>query len=158
METEKLLQEILEELIKYFTEPSVKIEITSDNTTYKANIAGLKNAAMLIGYHGETLHSLQHIFKALAFKRLGEMGINIVLDVDNYKKEHEDNILNLAERKVELLRKTKKIQILPPMPAYLRRIVHMHFVQEKFQDIQTESVGENDHRQVTLKLKSEEKA
>lgn len=156
METEKTLNEILEELLKYFSEPSAKVEITADGNTYKINISGLSSAAMLIGYHGETLHSLQHIFKSLAFRRLGDMEINLVLDVDNYKKEHEDSIIGFAERKVEILRKTKQIQILPPMPAYLRRLVHLHFVQDGFKDIQTESVGENDHRQVTLKLKNEE--
>lgn len=155
METEKILQETLDEILKYFAEPQIKTEIIVDGNTYKTNISGLSSAAMLIGYHGETLQALQHIYKALSFKKLGEREINIVLDVDNYKKEHEDNIISLAERKVELLRKNKGIQILPPMPAYLRRIIHLHFVQEKFNDIQTESVGENDHRQVTLKLKDE---
>ncbi len=153
MNIEDLLKETLAELLKFFSESDAQIDVTTDQNTYKINVSGLKNAAMLIGYHGENLHALQHIFKTIAHKKSDQHELSIILDIDNYKKEHENNIISLAERKVEILRKTKKIQILPPMPAYLRRIIHIHFVQDKFNDVQTESVGEFDHRQITLKLK-----
>lgn len=154
MDVENILKETLDEMLKFMSEPDVKIEITNDDNTYKVNVSGLKNSAILIGYHGENLYAFQHILKALAFKKIENKPMNIILDIDNYRKEHEDNIISFAERKVEILRKTRCVQILPPMPAYLRRLVHLHLAQEKFQDIATESIGDMEHRQVTLKLKN----
>jgi len=156
MDIENSLKEIIQDLLKFFSEKSAKIEITAETAekdAYRINISGLNSAAMLIGYHGENLRALQYIFRIIAVKKLNQQKLNIILDIDNYKKEYEDNIISFAERKAEILRKTKKIQILPPMPSYLRKIIHMHFIQDKFSDIQTESIGEYDNRQITLKLK-----
>ena len=78
----------------------------------------------------------------------------IVVDVDNYRKRQEDNVINLAERKVDMARKTTKMQVLPPMSPYFRRVVHLHLTKDQFDDVKTESIGDGDHRQVTICLDS----
>ncbi|HBB02797.1 MAG: jag protein, spoIIIJ-associated protein [Candidatus Peregrinibacteria bacterium GW2011_GWF2_38_29] len=147
---EDILRELLNKALRTFTG---KIEITEENETYRVNIISPEDSAVLIGYHGETLQALQHIYKTLIFRKFPDKKISLTLDIDNYKKAHEDSLIQLAERKVSLARKNNQTQIMPPMPAYMRRLIHMHLLQEQFSDIATESVGEGESRQVTIKLK-----
>jgi spoIIIJ-associated protein len=75
------------------------------------------------------------------------------LDVDSYRKRQEESVLALAMRKVEVARKTYQDQVLPPMSPYFRRVIHMALAKPEYQDIITESIGEGDHRSVTIKVK-----
>jgi len=152
MDIEKIINEILEQLLIKLEVPFEKITVereqSEDNDIYKINIEA-DDPSMLIGFHGETIHSLQHLLKIISWKKT-DAEFNIVLDVDNYKKRQEENVISMAKRKVDMARKTRKTQILPPMSAYFRRIVHLYLTHPEFEDIKTESIGDGDHRQVTI--------
>jgi spoIIIJ-associated protein len=155
MEISKVLQEILETILIKIEAPFDKIIIekegNGDDPLFKINIE-TEDPSMLIGFHGENIQALQHLLKVASWKQT-QKEFNILLDVDNYRKRQEENVINLAKRKVELLRKTKKTQILPPMSPYFRRVVHLYLAKEEYSDILTESIGDGDHRQVTIALK-----
>ena len=148
-----LIQETLEELLNRLSTPFRKIRVEKrDENTYRANIES-EEPSLLIGHHGENIYALQNILRTIIFKKNpGEY--NVILDVDDYRKRQEENVLKLAERKVEMARKTMQVQSLPPMSPYFRRIVHMHLTRPDFNDVVTESVGEGDHRHLTIKPKS----
>ncbi|MFC1655662.1 protein jag [Patescibacteria group bacterium] len=156
MEIDKSLKEILETLLIKIEAPFDKIHIdkekSGDNDLYRINIE-TEDPSMLIGFHGENIQALQHLLKVIAWKQTKE-DFNILLDVDNYRKRQEDNVINLAQRKVDMARKTKKTQVLPPMSPYFRRVVHMYLTEQDFKDIVTESIGDGDHRQVTIILQN----
>jgi spoIIIJ-associated protein len=147
-----LIQETLEELLNRLSTPFRKIRIEKrDETTFRANIES-EEPSLLIGHHGENIYALQNILRTIVFKKMpGEY--NVIVDVDDYRKRQEENVLKLAERKVEMARKTMQVQSLPPMSPYFRRIVHMHLTRSDFNDIETESIGEGDHRHLTIKPK-----
>ncbi len=149
---ETTIQELLEDLLKKLNTPFRRIRVEKkDNESFRANIES-EEPSLLIGYHGENIQALQTIFKILLFKK--EPGeYSIVLDVDDYRKRQEENVLKMAERKVENVRKTKHVQSLPPMSPYFRRLVHLHLTGENFKDIETESIGEGDLRYLTIKPK-----
>lgn len=153
---EDTLQETLAEILK-----NLHIEFRKFKVNIDKNAAGGKlyrididsdEAATLIGYHGETIYALQHLLKTLVWKKTSE-NVFIVLDVDSYRKRQEESVLALTMRKVETARKTFQDQTLPPMSPYFRRIVHLALAKPEFNDIATESVGEGDHRAVTIKVK-----
>lgn len=147
------IQEILEEILKKINTPFRRIRIEKkDNDTYRANIES-EEPSLLIGHHGENIHALQTILKTIFWKKFPENECNIVLDVDDYRKRQEENVIKLAERKAESVRKTSNVQSLPPMSAYFRRLIHMHLA-ANFKDIETESLGEGDFRYLTIKLKT----
>ena len=152
MDIEKAIKEILEHLLIRLEAPYEKVNIekekTEENEVYRVNIEA-EDPSMLIGFHGETIYSLQHLLKVLAWKKTGSE-FNIVLDVDDYRKRQEDNVISLAKRKVDMARKTQKTQVLPPMSPYFRRTVHLFLAQPEFSDIETQSIGDGDHRQVTI--------
>ncbi|MBU1446206.1 KH domain-containing protein [Patescibacteria group bacterium] len=152
MEIEKALKEILEGLLIKIEAPfdNVKIEkdSKSDMDMYHINI-DTEDPSMLIGFHGENIHALQHLLKVLAWRIIQE-DFNILLDVDNYRKRQEDNVIGLAQKKVDMVRQTKKTQVLPPMSAYFRRVIHLYLTKPEFGDVKTESIGDGDHRQITI--------
>lgn len=147
-----LIQETIEELLTKLNTPFRKVRIEKvDETTYRANIES-EEPSLLIGHHGENIHAIQNIVRLILWNKEPELKVNAIIDVDNYRKRQEDNVINLAERKVEALQKTNEMQSLPPMSAYFRRVVHLHLA-GKYEDIVTESVGEGDFRYLTIKPK-----
>ena len=142
--------EILEKIGAEYTKVTVEEDEKDD---FSINIES-DNPSLLIGYHGDNIQALQHILKVLAWNQFKNEQFNILLDVDNYRKRQEENVLKLTERKVDNVRKTGRSQILPPMSPYFRRKVHMYCMEPGYEDIETISEGENDRRQIVIKLKS----
>jgi spoIIIJ-associated protein len=154
MDIEETLNETLEELLKKLEVDYTKFEVNEEEKgTFTINIIS-DNPSLLIGYHGENIQALQHILKTLIWKKCSNEQFNIHLDIDDYRKRQEQNALNLAERKIQFLRKTSKPQTLPPMSPYLRREVHMLCMSPGYDDIETISEGMGDNRYITIKLKS----
>lgn len=155
MDIEKTLQEALEGILINlevpYDEVGIEKERQKDADLYRINIE-TEDPSVLIGFHGETIHAMQHLLKVIAWRQTKE-DFNILLDVDNYRQRQEENVLNLAKRKVEIARQTNKTQVLPPMSGYFRRVIHLLLTEDEYKDITTESIGEGDHRQVTIVLK-----
>lgn len=151
MEIENVLKDILEQLLNKLQVPYQTIEIEKEeNELFRINIES-DDPSLLIGFHGENIHALQHLLKVLTWKQV-DKDFTILVDVDNYRKRQEDNVINLAERKVDMARKTNKTQVLPPMSSYFRRVIHLHLTKDEFSDVTTESIGDGDHRQVTITM------
>ena len=155
MKIEALIKGTLEDILTKMGSSfeNVTVEKKEDNT-YSVNIESCE-ATILIGHHGSTVYSLQHMLKVLCWaKSKKDKEFNIVLDIGNYRKKQEENVINLAERKVDFVRKTKRAQSLPPMSPYFRRIVHLHLLTEDFDDIETVSQGEGDSRHIIIRPKA----
>lgn len=154
MDTQSTFEAAIKELLDALGMDYSKVSIKEleEGTSYRVNIDS-EDPSLLIGYHGENLLALQHVLKVILWKKLNRSDFSIVLDVDEYRKRQEENVLSLAERRVEIARNTNTDQKLPPMSPYFRRLVHMHLTKSEFEDIETESVGEDDRRQVIIKVK-----
>jgi len=150
---EETLKTLLGELQLVFTEIDIAEE---GKDIVRVNIT-CPEPRKLIGWHGETLNSLQHIVKSiLRAKELGDSAVFVVLDVDGYRKEQEDKVRSIAEQKADFVRRTGHRIALPPMSPYFRRIVHLHVANtETLNDLTTESIGEGEYRQILLKMKNE---
>ncbi|MFH1533917.1 MAG: R3H domain-containing nucleic acid-binding protein [Nitrospirota bacterium] len=154
MDIEDILKETLEELLNKLEVEYSKIDITEeDKGSFEINIHS-ENPSLLIGHHGDNIQALQHILKTLIWRKAQNEQFNIMVDVDDYRKRQEENVLNLAERKIEYVRKTGRSQTLPPMSPYLRRKIHMLCMSPGYDDVETISEGEADQRYIIIKLKS----
>lgn len=153
MDTEDLLKKTLLEILDKLGVSYSKIKINEEEkNTYVINIES-ENPSLLIGYHGDNIHAIQHILKTLVWKKTKTEQFNVLLDIDDYRKRQEDTAINLAKRKIEYVRKTSRMQSLPPMSPYLRRKIHMLCMEPGFDDIETLSEGINDARYIIIKLK-----
>lgn len=153
MDIEDELRKILEEILKKLGADYSKITITEDEKdSFEVNIES-ENPSLLIGYHGDNIQALQHLLKTLCWKKVKSEQFNILVDIDNYRKRQEENILSLAERKIAFVRKAGRPQKLPPMSPFFRRKIHLLCMGAGYDDIETLSEGGGDNRYVIIKLK-----
>jgi spoIIIJ-associated protein len=114
--------------------------------TVHADISG-KDLSFLIGRQAETLNALQYIASLMISKELGR-SITLVVDIQGYRQRREQQIRQLARRMAEQAIKTGRRQVLEPMPANERRLVHLELRDNP--SVKTESIGEDPHRKVTI--------
>ena len=91
--------------------------------------------------------NLDHLVKLMAKKKEGEPVVFI--DINNYRKEREGIILEIARGAARKAVATKEEITLPTMNAYERRLIHVELASRP--DIKTESVGEGKNRYVVVK-------
>jgi spoIIIJ-associated protein len=108
----------------------------------------VKKPKILIGERGETLSDIQHLLKAILKKKI-KKDFYIDLDVNDYKKRKIKYLKELAKSLADEVALEKKEKILPPMPAYERRVIHLELASRK--DVTTESIGKEPERKVVIK-------
>ncbi|MBN1679202.1 MAG: Jag N-terminal domain-containing protein [Anaerolineae bacterium] len=141
------LQELLDKMhitadvLVYQAEPA-----EGEETPWVLQIRG-NDLGMLIGRRGETLSALQYITRLIASREL-QRRANIVLDVEGYKARREQMLRRLAARMADQAIQLGRTVSLEPMSPYERRIVHLAL--RDHPDVITQSVGEGNHRKVTI--------
>lgn len=103
--------------------------------------------SILIGPRAETLEALQYITNLIVGKELGR-SIPLIVDVQGYRARREQQVRQLARRMAEQAVKSGRRQVLEPMPASERRLVHIELRDNP--DVFTESIGEDPRRKVTI--------
>lgn len=106
--------------------------------------------SILIGPKAETLNALQYIASLIVGKELGH-SIPLVVDVEGFRARREQQIRQLARRMADQALKTGRRQVLEPMPASERRLIHIELRSNP--DVTTESIGEEPRRKVTINPK-----
>lgn len=109
-----------------------------------------KDLSILIGRQAETLNALQYIAGLMVSKEIGH-SLTLVIDVQGYRKRREQQLRQLARRMADQAIKTGRTQVLEPMPANERRIIHIEL--RDHPQVTTESIGEEPRRKVTIVLK-----
>lgn len=151
---EKQLKPLVSEFLVHlgidFTD--LEFEALSEPNEFRINVIS-DEPSLLIGHHGENLQAMQKVLKVLCHSKLGEE-VSVHFDVDNYRKRQEENVLSITEQKIREVRESKVQSALPPMSPYFRRIVHLYIRDGEYSDLETESMGEGNYRQVVIKLKA----
>lgn len=93
------------------------------------------------------MSNLDHLLRLIEKKGEGEHAVFI--DVNNYRKERENLIVELARGAARKAVASKKEVVLPIMNAYERRLIHVELASRP--DIKTESLGEGKGRYVVVK-------
>ncbi len=150
--TLQVARETVEELLE-------KMKVRADVTAYygepddersrvplKVDVRG-KDLSILIGPRAETLNALQYIAGLIVGKELGR-SVPLVVDVEGYRARREQQIRQLARRMADQAVKTGRRQVLEPMPASERRLVHIELRSNPA--VTTESIGEDPRRKVTI--------
>jgi len=105
-----------------------------------------EHSGILIGKKGKNLDSLQLLANIYA-GRLDEAR-RVVVDAEDYRSRHEDNIIRDARRTAAQVRKSKRSRLLEPMNPFERRLVHTTL--NDMNDIETKSEGEGLYKQVRI--------
>ena len=145
--------EILEEFVRgLFKEMQVeaKFIISADHERINISVRSEQDGAKLIGRHGETLKSIQHICYA-ALGAQSKDNRRICVDIENYRNKRDEVLVNLAIRTAHKVAKTKKKIALEPMNSYERRVIHNALQNDKF--CTTYSEGKEPNRHLVIDLK-----
>ncbi len=121
-------------------------ENPGDDRPVVVDIRG-SDLSILIGRKAETLNALQYITNLIIGRHL-EKWVPLQIDVEGYRARREVALRNLAERMAEQARSTGRRQVLEPMPASERRLIHLALRNDD--TVITESIGEEPNRKVTI--------
>jgi spoIIIJ-associated protein len=121
-------------------------EDDKDRAPVQVDVRG-DDLSILIGPKAETLNALQYIAGLIVSKEIGK-SVPLVVDVEGYRARRAQQIRQLARRMAEQAVRTGRRQVLEPMPANERRLVHIEL--RDHPQVLTESIGEEPRRKVTI--------
>ena len=102
---------------------------------------------VLIGRRAEILNALQYIVNLIVSKQV-EHWVQVVVDVEGYRARRERQLRQMAVRMADQAIKTGHRQVLEPMTASERRVVHLEL--RDHPSVATQSIGEEPARKVTI--------
>ena len=153
MISKESLQIIEQEAREFFQKAGISgdIQVKSEDESTALIETTLEEPQLFIGEKGQTLFEIQHLLKAIIRRKIPEQ-IYVSLDINEYKKNKEHYIRDLAKNSADDVALLKKERELPPMPAAERRIVHVELADRD--DVTSESTGEGTDRKVVIKPKT----
>ncbi len=133
----------IEEMISLmgFRDFSVSVEPVSKKISVIINDESLKDQLAIM------VLSLNSIVRVMGKKLNLEP---LILDVNNYHRERESIIIDLAKAAARKVVATKEPVTLPAMNAYERRLVHTEIGMRP--DVKTESIGEGKDRCIVVRI------
>lgn len=144
------LDKIKKEVENFFKKMTIDIE--SDSLQQKEETVFIdikvREPQVLIGEKGQTLLDIQHLLSAILRKKI-ESKFFLDLDINDYKKKKMEYLKEMAKSFADEVALTRKEKILPAMPAYERRIIHMELAARG--NVTTESIGQEPERKVIIK-------
>ncbi len=143
---EKLARDLLSKL-----NLSGEAEAKSDGQSILLDIE-LSDPGILIGRNGQTLSDLQYLLRLMTNHQLGEFTY-LTIDINGYRQRQKEQVEEEAARVIELVRETRRAQLLSPMPAACRKVVHVLIKEEE--GLGTQSVGEDPNRRVLIRIEEE---
>lgn len=120
-----------------------------DHPMIMVEISG-NDLSILIGRRSETLNSLQYIASLILCEK-AKQWVPLTLDVQGYRSRRERQLRQLARRLADQVIQTGRKQVLEPMPANERRIIHLELRYHPF--VTTASIGEEPNRRTTIIIK-----
>jgi spoIIIJ-associated protein len=120
--------------ISYRSESKVGLDIDSPDSSY------------IIGRKGRNLDAIQLITNVYAGNL--DPDIKIVVDSENYRMRHEEQIIRNAYKVAEIVKKSGRSRLLDPMNPFERRLVHTAL--NEVDGVETKSEGEGLYKQVRI--------
>jgi spoIIIJ-associated protein len=149
---QKHIHEITEDILKHLGVEGI-VTVEYENASYRCEIDSA-DSALLIGWRGGTLAALEYLVRLLVMHRLEEAEhttIELHVDVGGYRKRQADELIEMARAAAQHVEQQHESQVLRPMNAYERRIVHVAL--SEIEGLQTESIGAEPNRRILIKPK-----
>ena len=127
----------------------VNVFLKKRSKIFKVDIEG-HNLAVLIGKHGQTLASIEHIAN-LFLNKFVTTKVKVVVDVDSYIQRRRDTVERIAKTAIAKALHEKSYLQLDPMSSFERRIVHS--MVQKYKNLDSYSVGIEPFRAVVIEHK-----
>ena len=148
----KDLEKIIKDLLKHLEIKPLEIAVEKDdNDTYQLNLKlEEQDTGILIGYHGDTITSLQLVLGLLLYKQTGSW-TRVILNIGDYREKRSESLKKTAEDTVHRVKFSGEPIALFNLNPFERREIHMHLSDHP--EVVTESQGEGRNRHLIVKLK-----
>lgn len=144
--SEKIVEQTINEFFKLL-EIEGDIAVTQSEEEIGV-VINSEETGLLIGYHGDTLESLQLILSLCLARKLGDFK-RVTIEVGDYRKNREEWLKNLANQtKEKVLAENKEIELYD-LKSWERRVIHLILQDDR--EVVSESVGEGKNRVLVVK-------
>ncbi|MCL5095614.1 MAG: KH domain-containing protein [Patescibacteria group bacterium] len=144
----KIIKTEAQKLLEYLMVEAT-IEVSEKEDVYEVQIE-TEDTGILIGYHGETLTSLQLILSLILYKRLGSW-LRLIVNVGDWRQKREEVLKQMALSAAERVIATDEAMVLPNLSSFERRIVHLILADHP--KVTSSSEGEGVERKLIIKPK-----
>lgn len=104
------------------------------------------SSSILIGRKGRNLDAIQMVANVYAGNL--DKDYKIIVDSENYRMRHEEAIVRQAFKAAEIVRRSHRSRLMPPMNPFERRLIHTAL--NDFEGVETKSEGEGLYKQVRI--------
>jgi len=145
----KLVESLIGELLAQL-KTGAKVTLSEDKEGTVQVQLETEDPGALIGFHGETLASLQLILGMMVYRQTGQW-TRVLVNVNDYREKRQESLERMALSAAQKVKFSGEAQALPPMSPAERRIIHLALAGDP--EVATESEGEDYHRRVVIKPK-----
>lgn len=139
------LKEYVEKFLHHY-DSEATVTVTKERELIRISIDASNNA-ILIGKNGQTLQAINTVVKGAVNSKFKHR-FQLVVDINDYKKERYEKVRQMAKRIAKNVEKTKIAAVLDPMPNDERKVVHQAL--SKMRNIKTESEGDGRNRRLRI--------
>lgn len=143
------VEETVKDLMGHLGVPA-KAEVKKDKEGVVHVQLETDEPGVLIGYHGETLASLQLLFSLMNYRQTNEWQ-RISVNVGDYQERRQESLERMALSAAQKVKFSGEEQALPFLTAAERRLIHLALADDP--EVVTESEGEGRDRRVVIKPK-----
>lgn len=104
------------------------------------------NSSIIIGRKGKNLDAIQLLANVYAGQI--DPDLKVIIDSENYRMRHEEQLVRMAFKTAEQVKKSGRSRLLEPMNPYERRLVHTAL--NDFGGVETKSEGEGLYKQIRI--------
>jgi spoIIIJ-associated protein len=126
---------------------TIRLASDADGAPMILDVSG-DDLGLLIGWRGETLRALQTIVNLMLGDEESAELRRIIIDVERYRARRESQVMDLAKRLANRVKRTGERYTLDPMQPYERRAVHIALGDDN--DVRTESTGKEPARRIVI--------
>ena len=118
----KYAEEFLAGVVKFFDD-DVKITSTLEEDSVTVAVEG-NNVGLLIGTRGTTLFAVEELMRAVVQAKVGGYTARMYLDMGGYRETRKKALTDFANDLVKKVKETGRSQVLEPMVASDRKVIH----------------------------------
>lgn len=139
----------IQSLLQSLTFENAQVEATEQDGHANINITlPEEDSGVLIGYHGEKIDALQLVVN-LMWNQNALVYAPVQVDVNGYRLRRRQTLEDLADKAAQKAIESGREILLPHLPSYERRIIHLYL--ESRGDVTTYSEGEGEDRRLVVR-------
>jgi spoIIIJ-associated protein len=123
----------------------VKVAARDAEATIEVDIAG-PDRDFLLDHKAEALNALQYLLNRIIYR--GRTGKKIHLDSGGYRRDREEEIVEIARRTAEQVKSRGEESLLSPLNPYERRLVHLALAE--IEGVGTRSLGDGFLKRIAI--------